>query len=170
LCAVGASAGPRSIQVQLVGPIAVSPGLYLAILALAIAAIVTVAAFRARPATAILLCTVSLAAAVEIASLRILRPIDPLVSARPHAEFMRNDLHPDRIFTYQLNRSWNYGLAFYFQRELPEWPPTDSKPALVLTTKTGLEEIRRLGRVSGEIEQLQPGLIYVPVMPVPAAR
>jgi len=170
LGAASAFAGPRWIHVQLVGPIAASPGLYVAVLALVIAAVVTVAAFRARPATAILLCAVSLAAAVEIASLRLLPAIDPLVSARPHAEFMRNDLHPDRIFTYHLSRSWNYGLAFYFQRELPDWPPADPRPALVLTTKTGLEEIRKLGRVSGEIEEMQPGLVYVPVMPVPAAR
>ena len=164
------STGPHWIHVQLIGPVAMTPGLYVAVLALVIAAVVIVASLRARPATVILVCAVSLAAVLEIASLRFLPLIDPIVSARPHAEFMRNDQHPDRIFTYQLSRSWSYGLNFYFHRQLPEWSPADPLPALVLTTQAGIDQIRKLGRVSGEIEETQPGLVYVPIMPAPTTR
>jgi hypothetical protein len=80
---------------------------------------------------------------------------------------MRNDQHPDRLFTYQLRRDWNYGLTFYFRRELAEWAPADPGPALVLTTPKGLQEIKKLGRVSGDVEQEQLGLVYVPVRSVP---
>jgi 4-amino-4-deoxy-L-arabinose transferase-like glycosyltransferase len=161
---------PQGLEYLAFGRLAVSPGLFGGLIALAVAAVLTVAALRARPTTSILLCAVLVAAAVEIASVKILPALDPVLSARPHAEFMRNDQHPDRIFIYQLRRSWIWGLNFYFRRELPEWTPGDPLPALVLTTPTGLEQIRKLGRVSGDVEQAQPGLVYVPVIPTRVVR
>ncbi len=67
----------------------------------------------------------------EIAGARILPALDPLLSARPHAELLRRDLHPDRVFTLNLPRSSDYGLAFYLGRELPEWSPNNPEAALV---------------------------------------
>jgi 4-amino-4-deoxy-L-arabinose transferase-like glycosyltransferase len=168
ICVAAGLSGPRQLQFEVVGPVTMGPGFFGAVMALVVAAVLIVAALRARPATAILLCAVLVAAAVEIASLKILPPLDPVLSARPHAEFMRNDQHQDRIFTYQLRRNWNYGLTFYFHRELREWSPEDSGPGLVLTNLKGLEQIKQLGRVSGDIDQMEPGLVYVPVMPAPA--
>jgi hypothetical protein len=167
--------GSRSMQPQGsayvgLGRLAMSPGLFGALTALAVAGVLLVAALRARPGTAILLCAVLVAVAVEIANLKILPPLDPALSARPHAEFMRNDQHPDRIFTYELRRDWNYGLTFYFRRELAEWSPSDPGPALVLTTAKGLDEIKNLGRVSGDVEQERLGLVYVPIMPAPVSH
>jgi hypothetical protein len=161
---------PQGLEYVAFGRLAMSPGLFGGLIALAVAAVLIVAALRARPATSILLCAVLVAATVEVASVKILPPLDPALSARPHAEFMRNDQHPDRIFIYQLRRSWIWGLNFYFRRELPEWSPGDPLPALVLTTPAGLEQIRKLGRVSGEVEQAQPGLMYVPVIPARVTR
>jgi hypothetical protein len=66
-----------------------------------------------------------------------------------------------------LNRSWNYGLAFYFQRELPEWSLEDPEAALVLTTRKGLEEIVKAGRFQGELNEAEKGILYVPVRPLP---
>ena len=80
---------------------------------------------------------------------------------------MHNNLHPDRIFTYQLPSAWNYGLAYYFGRELPEWSPADIDPALVLTTPAGLEEIRRAKRFFGNLEENYQGILYVPIGPLP---
>ena len=80
---------------------------------------------------------------------------------------MRNNLHPDRIFTYHLPRSWNYGLAFYFGRELPEWSPADPDPALVLTTPAGLEEIRQAQEVLRQSGRNYQGILYVPIGPLP---
>jgi 4-amino-4-deoxy-L-arabinose transferase-like glycosyltransferase len=104
---------------------------------------------------------------VELAGLTILPRIDPYVSARWHAQLMRGNLHPDRIFTYQLPRSWNYGLAFYFGRELPEWSSADPNPALVLTTPAGLKDIRHAKRFYGELEETYQGILYVPIGPLP---
>ncbi|MGA8766293.1 MAG: phospholipid carrier-dependent glycosyltransferase [Candidatus Acidiferrales bacterium] len=123
-----------------------------------------------KPSLVLLLCVVLLAAGVELVSLKFLPLLDSSVSARPHAEFMRNDQHPDRIFTYELRRSWTYGLTFYFRRELPEWSPRDPMPALVLTTPDGLEQIKKIGRFRGELEETRPGLVYVPIGPIPVSR
>jgi 4-amino-4-deoxy-L-arabinose transferase-like glycosyltransferase len=113
------------------------------------------------------ICSLLVVAAVFIASLRVLPALDPYLSARPHAVFLRHDLRPDRIFTFQLNRSWNYGLAFYFRRELPEWSPQDPEAALVLTTSKGLEEIVEAGRFQGDLNEVEKGILYVPVSPLP---
>ena len=104
---------------------------------------------------------------LRIANTAILPTIDPYVSARPHATFFRNDLHPDRIFAYDLRRAWNYGLAFYFHRELPEWSPQDPDAALVLTSREGFEKIQKAGRFHGAEEPPQEGILYVPVAPAP---
>lgn len=103
----------------------------------------------------------------EIANVSVLPTLDPYVSARWHAQFLRNDAHPDRIFTYQLPRAWNYGLAFYMRRELPEWSPSDPNPALVLTTPRGLAQMRMLGRFEGELDEAPRGVLYVPIAPIP---
>jgi len=111
--------------------------------------------------------SLSIAATVAAANMAILPRLDSYLSAKPHAAFLRGDLHPDRIFTYHLNRSWNYGLAFYFRRELPEWSPNEPDAALVLTNQEGLDEIIKAGRVQGELNEMQQGILYVPISPLP---
>jgi 4-amino-4-deoxy-L-arabinose transferase-like glycosyltransferase len=134
---------------------AVTGGIIIAILAL----------FRRRMAVTISVLLVVLL--VEIAGLGILPALDPYISARWHGQLLRNDLHPDRIFTYRLQRSWNYGLAFYLRRELPEWKPSDPGSALILTTPEGLKNIRELHRFYGSLDEPYKGVLYVPVGPVP---
>ncbi len=116
---------------------------------------------------AIALCALFVALTVETANLALLPTLDPLYSARPHSALMRNDLHPDRIFTYHLSRSWAWCLAFYFRRELPEWSPEDPNAALVLTTPAGLAEIRKLGRFQGSLDEAYVGILYVPINQAP---
>jgi 4-amino-4-deoxy-L-arabinose transferase-like glycosyltransferase len=113
------------------------------------------------------ICSLLVVAATVMANLRILPALDPYVSARPHADFLRHDLRPDRIFTFQLSRSWSYGLAFYFRRELPEWSPGDPEAALVLTTRKGLAEIVKAGRFQGDLSETEQGILYVPIGPLP---
>ncbi len=129
-----------------------------------------VVAYLEKPWLGFALCALLISGGVEAINWKILPLLDPAVSARSHEEFMRNDQHPDRIFTYELRRSWTYGLTFYFRRELPEWSPSDPMPALVLTTSDGLDQIKKLGRFRGELEQSRPGLVYVPIGPIPVSR
>jgi 4-amino-4-deoxy-L-arabinose transferase-like glycosyltransferase len=136
-------------------------------LSIALAAGLAAAGFRRKPQFAIALCAVCVAATLGGTSLRVLPVIDAFSSARRPAEFLQADRRPDRIFTYHLERSWDYGLAFYFHRELPEWSPADPDPALVLTTPKGYQEIRALGRFHGSLDEAYVGVFYVPVPPAP---
>jgi 4-amino-4-deoxy-L-arabinose transferase-like glycosyltransferase len=146
---------------------ALSSSIFLpSILAIAGGAGVIFLAQRRRGAF-IALSLVLAAVLVEFAGLTILPGLDPFVSARWHAQLMRGNLHPDRIFAYNLPRAWMYGLAFYFGRELPVWSPSDPEPALVLTTPAGLEEVRNAGRFYGNLEETYQGILYVPIAPAP---
>jgi 4-amino-4-deoxy-L-arabinose transferase-like glycosyltransferase len=111
-------------------------------------------------------CSLAVAAAVAVAGLLILPAMDPYLSARSHAAFLRGDLRPDRIYTYHLNRSWNYGLAFYLRRELAEWSPQEPDAALVLTNRKGLDEMVKAGRFLGELNETEQGILYVPIGPI----
>ncbi len=134
--------------------------------ALAIGGGIAIAALKLpRKGGAILTSALLVVILVEMAGAFLLPSLDPYISARPHAEMLHNDRRPERIFTFQLQRSWDYGLAFYLERELPEWSPTDPQAALVLTTPKGLEKIQELGRLGGTLEESHRGILYVPVLP-----
>jgi 4-amino-4-deoxy-L-arabinose transferase-like glycosyltransferase len=139
---------------------------YAAIIAVAGGTSVVVLAFF-RPRVALFLSFSVAVALVEFAGLRVLPAFDPYLSARAHEAFLRRDLRPDRLFTFHLQRSWNYGLAFYFGREIPEWSPSDPDPALVLTTRKGFNEIQKLGRFRGGLDESEVGILYVPIHPAP---
>jgi len=134
---------------------------------IAVAAGILYAGIRRNFRLSVVLCSLCAVVTLEIANIVLLPALDPYVSARPHAAFFRNDLHPDRIFTYQLRRTWNYGLAFYFHREIPKWSPQDPDAALVLTSREGLEKIQKAGRFRGVEEPPQQGILYVPVEAAP---
>jgi 4-amino-4-deoxy-L-arabinose transferase-like glycosyltransferase len=137
------------------------------VLAILVAASLVVAGMRRNLRLTVAISCLSVAAAVGIANIAVLPALDPLVSARPYAELLQNDLHPDRIFVFQLQRTWNYGLAFYLHRELPEWSPEDPNAALVLTNREGLEKIEKAGRFHGELEPSNRGIFFVPIESAP---
>jgi 4-amino-4-deoxy-L-arabinose transferase-like glycosyltransferase len=134
---------------------------------IALAVGILFAGYRKNLRLAVMLCSLCAVATLEVANIAILPSLDPYLSARPHAAFFRDDLHPDRIFTYQLRRTWNYGFAFYFHREIPEWSPHDPDAALVLTTREGFVKIQEAGRFQGTLEPPQRGILYVPIAPAP---
>src|SRR6185437_6312093 len=138
--------------------------------ALMVGLLLIAASFYRSGQLVIPLCILFVTVGLETANLRLVPQLDRFYSARPHAELMHNDLRPDRIFTYQLPRSWDYGFAFYFRRQLPEWSPRDSDAALVLTTPAGLREISKLDRFRGSLYENYEGIIYVPVMRVASPR
>jgi len=127
--------------------------------------IVVLALLRNRGA--LLLSLFMVALCVELAGARVLPALDPFISTRFHGDLLRSHRYPDRIFTFHLTRSWQYGLNFYLGREVAEWPPADMDAALVLTTPQGLDEIRKMGRVQGSLDEPYEGISYVPVLPAP---
>lgn len=136
-------------------------------LAIVVAAAILYAGTNKNLRLVVILASLCAVATLEAANTFVLPALEPYVSARSHAAFFQNDLHPDRIFTYGLRRSWNYGLAFYFHRELPEWTPQDPDAALVLTSHEGMEKIIKAGRFRSIEEPPAQGIIYVPVAPAP---
>lgn len=137
---------------------------------LLLAVAIAIGGLRGNARWAIGLCALCLSVSVLGANAFVLPLVEGRYSARPYAQFLHNDPHPDRIFTYRLPRAWNYGLAFYFNRELPEWSPKDPDPGFVLATPKGLAEIRKMGRSAGELDLSQGGqqsLVYVPVNAAP---
>jgi 4-amino-4-deoxy-L-arabinose transferase-like glycosyltransferase len=139
-------------------------------LALLVAMALIACAYRRKLGLAIALCAFVAVASVIFTNLRVLPALDPLYSARWHHAFLAQDQHPDRIFTYRLKRTWTYGLAFYFQRELPEWPPADPDPALVLTSPEGFHAMEQFGRFRGTLDESYVGILYVPVYPASRTR
>ena len=119
-----------------------------------------------RKANGVLLSVLSVTLIVETAGMNVLPSLDPYISGRWHAELLSNDRRLDRLFSFHLQRSWNYGLAFYLRREVPEWSPKDPEAALVLTTPAGLEELKKLGRFRGTLDEVETGILYVPVEPM----
>ena len=136
-------------------------------LAIVVAAAILYAGTNKNLRLVVILASLCAVATLEAANTFVLPALEPYISARSHAAFFQNDLHPDRIFTYGLRRSWNYGLAFYFHRELSEWTPQDPDAALVLTSHEGMEKIIKAGRFRSIEEPPAQGIIYVPVAPAP---
>jgi 4-amino-4-deoxy-L-arabinose transferase-like glycosyltransferase len=136
-------------------------------IAIMVAAAILYAGINRNLRLVVILTSLSAAVILEAANTAVLPALDPYISARPHAAFFQNDLHRDRIFTYELRRAWSYGLAFYFQREISEWSPQDPDAALVLTSREGLEKIVKAGRFRSAEEPPARGIIYVPVAPAP---
>lgn len=104
---------------------------------------------------------------VEITGARVLPALDVYQSARLPGTALRNDAYPNRLFTFRLQRSWQYGLNFYLEREVQEWQPSDPGPALVLTNPQGFEEIKKVGRFRGFLDEPHQGILFVPLMPAP---
>jgi 4-amino-4-deoxy-L-arabinose transferase-like glycosyltransferase len=123
---------------------------------------------RQRAAIWISLALVSLL--VEAGGIAILPKLDPYYSARLPGSLLRGDLRPDRLFFYDLPRAWQYGLAFYFGRELQEWSPADPQAAFVLTTPRGFEEMRKRGYYRGALDEVYQGIVFVPIPARPASR
>jgi 4-amino-4-deoxy-L-arabinose transferase-like glycosyltransferase len=76
------------------------------------------------------------------------RGIDSTVSVRPAlqiAQAVWNDYSPEHTSTYKLRRSFQYGLNFYFHRELPEWSPDARRPGWVFASAKEGFELRERG-------------------------
>jgi len=73
---------------------------------------------------------------------------DSFLSARPALETAQavwNSYSPERTSTYKLSRSLQYGLSFYFHRELPEWSPNETAPGWVYAPGREIHKLRELG-------------------------
>jgi 4-amino-4-deoxy-L-arabinose transferase-like glycosyltransferase len=76
----------------------------------------------------------------------LLTVLDPQISPRMLSMVARILVQsPAQITTYRLPRAWQYGFEFYLPGPLPEWTPVMPRPVWVLTSDTGLAELKRQG-------------------------
>jgi 4-amino-4-deoxy-L-arabinose transferase-like glycosyltransferase len=66
-------------------------------------------------------------------------------SAPQSARIVWNNYSPERSSTYKLTRSFQYGLNFYFHREVPEWSPDRTAPGWVFALAREQAELQNLG-------------------------
>jgi 4-amino-4-deoxy-L-arabinose transferase-like glycosyltransferase len=74
--------------------------------------------------------------------------LDERLSARNAPQSARvvwNSFSPEKSSTYKLTRSFQYGLNFYFHRELPEWLPDRTTPGWVFALAKEEAELRNRG-------------------------
>ena len=135
------------------------------IVALIAAVLSFVFGFRSNLKSLILTSAWAVAIAVELAGFVLLPAIDPSVSARDRATMISGQPGTN-FYTFHLQRSWNYGLAFYAGRPLEEWSPENSGAATLLTTSPGLIELKKLGRFTGSVNPQERGIRYVKLEPV----
>ena len=135
------------------------------IVALIAAVLSFVFGFRSNLKSLILTSAWAVAIAVELAGFALLPAIDPSVSARDRATMISGQPGTN-FYTFHLQRSWNYGLAFYAGRPLEEWSPENSGAATLLTTSPGLIELKKLGRFTGSVNPQERGIRYVKLEPV----
>ncbi len=132
------------------------------VLVAAFAVALLVAAARKNFVVLVALNAIAVAAAVQFANTRLLPAVDPFVSARIAGIYAERNA-TQQFFTYRLNRSWNYGLAFYAHRELPEWTPETRTPGVVFTNPAGYADIRGTTGFRDQLLPLGQALLYVPV-------
>ena len=90
-------------------------------------------AVKSRQRVALLLVVVLVIAAIEIANFAILPKLDERISARQLARsILKTDPGGGNVAIYQLPRSWQYGMNFYLNRDLPEWTPGSGEPDWIL--------------------------------------
>jgi len=129
-------------------------------IALLAALLSIVLGFRRKLKALVFTSAFAVAIAVEIAGFCLLPNLDPSLSARERGTLLRESAQSD-FYTYHLQRSWDYGLAFYAGREIKEWSPENAGAASLLTTAQGLSELKRLGRFSGVVNPSERGIRYV---------
>ncbi len=119
-----------------------------------LACIVTAFAGRLRLALAMeaALATILLVAANSA----ILPRLDPFLSARSAAQATPPEaLDPGNLAILGMTRSWQYGLNFYLERQLPEWNPTMGTQSWVWTTKDGAAVLQGKAKLS-TVDRISP--------------
>jgi 4-amino-4-deoxy-L-arabinose transferase-like glycosyltransferase len=107
------------------------------------------AAFAGRPRFALAL-EATLATTLLVATNSwILPKLDPFLSAREAARSTpREALESGHLATLGLSRSWQYGLNFYLDRELPQWNPSMGADSWVWTTEQRAGALQAKAKIS----------------------
>jgi 4-amino-4-deoxy-L-arabinose transferase-like glycosyltransferase len=78
--------------------------------------------------------------------------LDPQLSARSSARQIGEE-RAANIYSFKLQRSWQYQLNFYLHREIVEWSPGVAGDAVVVTSQKNLEELQRSAQIVAVISE-----------------
>lgn len=107
-----------------------------------------------RPKAALMAVVLLVTALVAIANVGILPQADHLFSSRELAKLViLKSSAASNVVEYKLPRAWNYGLNYYFGRELREWAPGSPQPDWIVTTPRAALEIRDGGI---QVQEINP--------------
>ena len=97
-------------------------------------AIVVVFALKRKWNCAVCGVAITTAILVLIANQMLLPSLDAAISARPVATVLSRqyDVKPEEIAIYQLPRAYQYGMDYYFAKDLPEWTPGNTTASILL--------------------------------------
>ena len=115
-----------------------------------------------RPRAALIGVVLLVTALVGVSNVGILPQADHLFSSRELASLviLRSSSSSD-VAEYKLPRSWNYGLNYYFGRELREWTPGSPQPDWIVTTPIAALEIQDGGIQVSEINPISAPTIML---------
>jgi 4-amino-4-deoxy-L-arabinose transferase-like glycosyltransferase len=106
--------------------------------------VVTILAFRSRPATAVLCLALVVAGGVAIADFTVLPSLDTQISSRALATILaQKGVSADNVSIHELPRAWKYGLDYYFNRDLPEWAPDQGETQFIVNWRAFDPETKR---------------------------
>ncbi len=147
----------------------VSHSRVIALLALAMAGglIAVIFSLAKKPMSACAAVALLIAGLLVFMNLEILPSADSRVSARNAAQdSLRLNPSGQSVMVLGLTRDWNYGMDYYFGRELPEWSPGTPLPEWLLTNERDAAGFGRLGNQFHEIGRAgEPYAVLIHISP-----
>ena len=122
---------------------------------------------RKRPAAGLTTLVLLIVAILMFMNIEILPFADSRISARVAArESLRLIPPPRDLAVSELKRDWQYGLNYYFGRDLPEWTPGEPLPEWLFTNEKNAIALRRFGDRIHEVSRVgAPSVVLIHVSP-----
>jgi 4-amino-4-deoxy-L-arabinose transferase-like glycosyltransferase len=107
-----------------------------------------------KPSCAIIAVAIVVSLLLAFMNIRILPAADSRISSRSIArDCFRIIPSGENVAVFGLTRDWQYGMNYYFGRELPEWKPGTPMPEWLLTTKGNADGFVRAGVQFQQVHQ-----------------
>jgi 4-amino-4-deoxy-L-arabinose transferase-like glycosyltransferase len=91
----------------------------------------------------------------------LLPRLDPLLSTRATAHRAAELADGGPVHSYELHRTWHYGLEYYLGRQVLEWTWQDPASSVVMTTDHGLRTMRTQGTSLRVLERISSDAVLV---------
>ncbi len=137
------------------------------VVALATAGLIVAFAFYRKWSGAVATTATAVVILLLIANRMLMPGLDRIISARPAAIGLITAFNamPGDIAVYHLPRAYQYGLDYYFERDLPEWTPENTRSNYIFFSKGSLSQLNQFPQLDGRASVFFPattdGKIYL---------